>query len=115
MVFQKPTDKNTLLSANSHHPLPLKKGVPLSQLYRLSRICDSEEKIDKLSEILSKHFSSRGHPRTWFQSAFDKVKTSERIQLLNNKKKTNKKKHFQLMISLLTKNSHQIKSIVNKH
>ncbi len=76
-MFRKLTDKNTLLSADSHHPLPLKKGLPLSQLYRLKHICDSEEEFEKQSIILKNRFCSRGYPQTWFHSAVEKVKKSE--------------------------------------
>ncbi len=37
-LYQKDTDKNTLLPATSFHPTPLKRGLPVSQFFRLSRI-----------------------------------------------------------------------------
>ncbi len=89
-VFRKPTDINTLLSAESHHPLPLRKGLALSQLYRLRRICDSEEEFEKQSINLKNRFCSRGYPQTWFHPAVEKVKNIWEISVieLSKKKKT---------------------------
>ena len=41
-LYCKPTDRNSLLRADSFHPTPLKKGLTISQFYRMFRICKSD-------------------------------------------------------------------------
>ena len=64
-VHRKPTDKNIILTADSYHPLPPKRGLPVSQSHRLSRICDTEEEYDRQSNSLLEYFRLRGYPDTW--------------------------------------------------
>lgn len=39
----KPSYKNMIILANGFHPQSLKKGLPVSQLHRVNRICDRDE------------------------------------------------------------------------
>lgn len=114
-VYRKPTDKNTILSADSHHPLPLKKSLPVSQLHRLRRICDSEDEFDKQADSLLQRFQTRGYPVNWLSEAYQKVKRLDRKQLFQ--KNTNKQKKPFSVNYVLTYNesSNVIKSIVKKH
>ena len=59
-LYKKDTDRNTLLMANSYHPITLKQGLPQSQFFR--RICHTtEDFMDKSLEIKLR-FLERGYP-----------------------------------------------------
>jgi hypothetical protein len=45
-LYTKPTDCNTLLCADSMHPLPLENGLPYSQLCKVKRICVLQTDFD---------------------------------------------------------------------
>lgn len=80
----------------------------------MRRICDSKEVFDKQSQLLGDRFDERGYPKTWFQSALDKVKHTNRTELLKGTQRKNK--IFSVnYISTYTRKSYQIKSIVNKY
>ena len=114
-VFRKRTDKNIILSADSHHPLPLKKSLPISQLYRLRRICDTEEEFNRQADTLLQRFHSRGYPDNWFSEAYHKVKVAERNQLLNKTMNTHQKPFSVHYVLTYNENSNLIRSIVNKY
>lgn len=113
-VFRKSTDKNTLLSADSHHPVPLKRGLPLSQLYRIRRICDTDAEFENQSTALLNRFRARGYPDQWLSTAYEKVRCSERSELLMKSKKQSRP--FSVNYALTYNGlSRQIKHIVDAH
>lgn len=42
-VYIKSTDRSTLLHARCFHPVPLKRGLPVSQFTRIRRIYETEK------------------------------------------------------------------------
>ncbi|CAB1353043.1 unnamed protein product [Coregonus sp. 'balchen'] len=56
-----PTDCNTLLHADSMHPLPFKNGLPYSQLRRVKRICGHQLDFDSNAKKMIDTFKMRGY------------------------------------------------------
>lgn len=51
-----------ILSVNRFQPQSLKKGLPLSQLHHVDRICDRDENYIKCASELMKHFRDDSQP-----------------------------------------------------
>ncbi len=66
-LYKKPTASNTLLKADSCHPLPLKNSHPYSQLCRFRRICS--EDFDRNVVTLRKKFIKKNKLILWFKKA----------------------------------------------
>ncbi len=60
-LYQKDTDKNTVLLASSAHPRALKYGLPKSQFYRLRYLCHSDEDFTDKAAAMKKIFLERGY------------------------------------------------------
>ncbi|XP_040275199.1 olfactory receptor 1019-like [Bufo bufo] len=52
-LFVKPTDKNTLVRYESHHPRPMIESLPLSQMLRVARIVDVSNKTQVAEFVFS--------------------------------------------------------------
>ena len=78
-VYRKPCYRNSLLRSDSFHPTPLKNSLPISQFYRVRRICSTDESFETQSETLKSMFVSRGYRQDIVEKAATKVckKTQE--------------------------------------
>jgi hypothetical protein len=72
VLYKKPTDHNSLLRADSCHPLPLKNSLPCSQFCRIKRI---KKNIQILTEIWlrRKVNSRRGGRNDQINIAIEKI------------------------------------------
>ncbi len=86
-IFRKPTDRNTILRADSFHPPWLTDNIPLGQFQRLKRICDSEEDFEKNAQDMTQRFRARGYQHKTIFRAYNKAKCLPREQLLAPKQK----------------------------
>ncbi len=113
-LYQKETDRNTLLLASSAHPTPLKKGLPKSQFYRLRRVCQTtEDFVEKSLEMKSKVLS-RGYLHDWVEQVYNSALEKPRPDLLNKSHK--KEKQFSVTcVSTYSPRSHVVKSVFMKH
>lgn len=113
-LYQKETDRNTLLLATSLHPPSLKRSLPISQFYRLRRVCSStDEYINKASEMKSK-FTQRGYDLECVEQAFTLALNKPRSELLQKSNK--KEKKFSVTcVTTYSANSHKLQSIFKKH
>ena len=84
-LYQKPTDRNTLLHAASFHPIPLKKSLPVSQLVRLKRICAVQEQYNESKDEMLAKFRERNYPEDWLVDAETKVDSKSRDAYLQRK------------------------------
>ncbi len=113
-LYRKDTDKNTLLLATSFHPTSLKKGLPISQFFRLRRICHSTEDFKEKSVEMKKRFTQRGYPLLWINEAYELALKKARSDLL--KKSVKKQKKFSVTcITQHSIHSTAIKSCFKKH
>ena len=51
-LYQKPTDSQNYLHANSKHPCSFKKSIPYSQALRIKRVCSKFQEYVKHSQAL---------------------------------------------------------------
>ncbi|CAJ0961582.1 unnamed protein product [Ranitomeya imitator] len=87
-IFRKPTATNSLLRWESHHPPPLKRGIPKGQFLRLRRNCSSLNDFERKSLELKDRFRARGYPHDVIDSAYHVARRSNRTSLLVPKIKT---------------------------
>lgn len=113
-LYQKETDRNTLLLATSFHPPSLKESLPISQFYRLRRVCSStDDFITKSTEMKAK-FAQRGYSLECLEKAFTLALNKPRGEVL--KKKTKKSKKFSVTcVTTYSPHSWAIKSIFKKY
>ena len=112
-LYIKSTDRNTLLKANSYHPLPLKNSLPYSQFCRLKRICKKESDFQlHLTETQNK-FRKRGYGEQCIEEATNKMSQKSRSDFFIQK--TKKEMKSILFSTKYTKKSEKIKSILRKH
>ena len=113
-LYKKETDRNTLLLATSLHPTPLIRSLPISQFYRLRRVCSSTDDFIEKSFDMKSTFLQRGYSSDWVDSAFTQALNKPRSELL--KKSVRKKKTFSVTcVTTYSPKSHLMKSIFKKH
>ncbi|XP_063793071.1 uncharacterized protein LOC134948780 [Pseudophryne corroboree] len=82
-VYYKPTDRNTLLEASSHHPKALKQGLPHSQMLRIARITSNADDLPAALDITMNKFIQRGYDPIELAKTKAKVLQIPRQGLLN--------------------------------
>lgn len=114
-IFRKPTDRNTLLKAQSFHPKKLISNIPFGQFQRLKRICSSENDFELQAKDMSHRFSQRGYDNKTINSALSKVRGLERRDLLKKRKRpasSNNKIFCSLQFSSM---AHKIKDVIKRN
>lgn len=86
-LFHKPTERNTLLRYDSHHPRPLWDSLPYSQFLRIRRNCSMKEDYFREAEILRTKLTSRGYPHRLVLNALKRAWHCPREALLEPKVK----------------------------
>ena len=113
-VFRKPTDRNTLLRADSFHPPSLKKNIPYGQFQRLKRICDQESDFETKAEDMKLRFKNRGYKSQVINEAYNKTKSLKRQDLLQHKQKTPGEQQVYLVTQYNTR-ANELKKIINNN
>ncbi len=72
-VYRKPTDKRTLLNAESSHPLHVKKAIAYTVGLRMKRLCSREEDLKKALIEQAWALLGRGHQEQWIIEGFSKA------------------------------------------
>lgn len=81
-TFLKEIAANTLLRADSHHPLWLKNGIPVGQLLRKKRNCTKTSKFRKEENEMYSRFHKRGYSHGQIRKTKKKVAGRSRESLL---------------------------------
>lgn len=81
-IFRKPTASNSLLKWQSHHPIPLKKGIPKGQFLRVRRNCSRMKDYHHQARELGERFLKRGYPRDTLETAYQHALCQDRNKLL---------------------------------
>ncbi|XP_063042950.1 uncharacterized protein LOC134437386 [Engraulis encrasicolus] len=84
-IYRKPTDRNTILRADSFHPNSLISNIPYGQFQRLRRICDSDTDFETQSAEMYERFKQRGYKDRTLNSALSKSRSTERTNLFKPK------------------------------
>ncbi|CAB1320281.1 unnamed protein product, partial [Coregonus sp. 'balchen'] len=111
-LYTKPTDRNSLLRVDSMHPLPLKNGLPYSQLCRVKRICGHQSYFDSNAKKMTDTFKMRGYKDKTLDAAMMKISQKPREELLKTKPK--KKNNATVFCTKYTKCLEKIKAILKK-
>ena len=112
-LYTKPTDRNTLLKADSYHPLHLKNSLPYSQLCRVKRICTRENDFDRNAEMMLNKFRTRGYKENTLTTAKSKIDKKNRDEFLKTSPK--KSNNSIVFTTKYTKSAEKYKGIVLKH
>lgn len=88
-IYHKPTDRNSFLHFNSHHPRSLINSLPYSQFLRVKRNSTNEGHFKEEANKLYRQFSQRGYPNKIIDAALHKTQNKQRSTLLGNKYRTN--------------------------
>lgn len=114
-IYRKPSDRNTILRADSFHPQTLISNIPVGQFQRLKRICDSENSFELHSMDMYKRFQNRGYNKKILDNSLTKVNNIQRKDLLRktwSQQKNSNKLFFSTPFGDL---SYKIKNIIKKN
>ena len=113
-IFRKPTDRNTILHADSFHPPWLIKNIPYGQIQRLRRICDSDQDFQTQSVDMQQRFRQRGYQQCTLDQAHNRAMSLDRGNLLTPKpqQEHTQKPYF---VTHYSKEALQIKHIIKKN
>lgn len=113
-LYQKPTDRNTLLHFKSSHPKRMVRSLPFSQLLRARRIIDVEEKWEATVKKMTVDFEERGFPRPLISEHAEKVQKISKFEA-RRQKRTKKQMERIPFVSTYTEESSRIGQVINKH
>lgn len=114
-IFRKPTDRNTILHARSHHPKRMIENIPYGQFLRLKRNYNSEEDFVLKAQDMHRCFTERGYQKSTIIKAYNKAKEQNRNVLLNPTTVNKTCDNRTIFISEFNKKSQEIKRIIMKH
>ena len=77
-LYTKPTDSRTYLNYNSAHPKHTFNGIVYSGCFRLRRIINDQDRLDKRLKELGECFKNAGYPITLIENISKKALQSER-------------------------------------
>lgn len=86
------TSTNGFLQWQSHHPSPLKRGIPVGQYLRARRNCSDEATFEMECKELNQRFVDRGYPKRHLRRAYWRAKNTKREELLKEGTKQAEKK-----------------------
>ena len=112
-IYRKPTDRNTILRADSHHAPWLLKNIPYGQFQRLRRICDDDTHFETHAEEMGQRFKNRGYKAQTVSNAYQRAKNLNRNDLLIPKQKEESTNQV-YFVTEYSSEANQIKHIV-KH
>lgn len=91
-IYCKPTSTNSFLRWESHHPEPLKHGIPIGQYIRAKRNCPTTEFFETECANLYQRFQQRGYPKKWLRKAYWRAKLTDKTYLLKKAMDTDRQK-----------------------
>lgn len=89
-IYHKPTDNKQYLHYNSAHPKKQKDSVPYGLFIRCKRISSKEEDFETESQSIITKLKRRNYPTALLEEALQKVRNTNREDLLIDKQKTDK-------------------------
>ena len=117
-LYTKPTDKHQYLLQPSCHPKHTKRAIPFSlALYRLRRICSSDDTLTKRTTELKTYLDKRGYNLSFLDQEIRRVHITRTEALASNSKETsqtNQPKRVPLVITYNPGRSSKIRSAAKK-
>ena len=114
-IFRKPTDRNTILKADSFHPPWLLENIPYGQFQRLRRICDTDSSFETNAVDMTQRFKDRGYTNRSVFSAYSRAKSLKREELLIQKPKQNEKPNKVFFVTEYSTEANRIKQIIKQN
>ena len=114
-LYRKPTDRNSLIHAESYHPMPLKKGLPIGQFKRIRRICSTDESFKVHSKDLQTRLGQRGYPDKWIQPAFHRFQNSSQHDCLAPRQKNTEAEQRLNCLIQYSPLGGQFEKVIKKH
>ena len=84
-LYRKPTDTFKYLHYRSYHPSHQKRSIPYSQFVRIRRICTHKRDYFTNTDLMIRHFISRGYPMKLLIKAQTDAASLVRSELLKPK------------------------------
>lgn len=112
-LYTKQTDRNTLLKADSYHPLFLKNSLPYSQFCRVRRICKNDMDFTQNLKKTQQKFRMRGYDEKCIEDATKKIVSKNRSDFFKPRVKIDK--NSILFITKYIKTSEKLKHIIKNH
>ncbi|XP_069476323.1 uncharacterized protein [Ambystoma mexicanum] len=88
-VFNKPTDRNSLLTYGSFHPTSLRRNLPFGQFLRYRRNCSTRTDYIRQSASLAAKLRNRGYPKRIIKQARKRASNIPREVTLEHHVKSN--------------------------
>ena len=114
-LFRKSTAGNTILHADSSHPLSLKNSIPFGQYLRLRRNCSNDVLFLEEAGKLQDRLLCRGYSRKCLRKAYNKTKLLPRHTLLHKKKMPNLDSDVTRIILRFSRQHKSIQDIFSKN
>ncbi|XP_073422111.1 uncharacterized protein [Dendrobates tinctorius] len=113
-IFRKPTSTNSLLHWQSHHPVPLKRGIPKGQFLRLRRNCSRNDLFQRQAGDMFCRFKNKGYPQHVLDTAYDFARKADRAKLLQ-KREIKDSTELIRVIGTFDVNHQEVRKVLSKH
>lgn len=114
-IFRKETDRNTILRADSFHPLWMTENINFGQFQRLKRICDKEEDFNIRAQDMTQRFKERGYKNSVINKAYNKVRNISRDELLRQKRESQDSDNSVYFVTQYSTDANRIKKIIKSN
>lgn len=115
-LFHKSTVGNTVLHADSFHPVPLKNSIPYGQYLRLCRNCSTDALFNEEATKLQIRLMERGYSRSCLRKAYNQTSAKTHFELLfKQKPKKNSDLDTTRVVMRYSKQHEEMQKIVQKH
>ncbi|CAJ0923823.1 unnamed protein product [Ranitomeya imitator] len=113
-IYRKPTSTNSLLNWHSHHPIPLKKGIPKGQFLRLRRNCSNIKMFHSQAGDMFTRFREKNYPPHILTAAYNVAANADRQQLLQKNEQKLEDEKIRI-IGTFDSQHQKVRGILNKH
>lgn len=115
-LFRKVTAGNTVLHADSFHPVPLKNSIPYGQYLRLRRNCSNDSLFIREAQNLQGRLLARGYSRSCLKKAYNQTIRQSQSNLLSKSKSPMSSDSNPTRIAMHYSRQHvAIKNILQRH
>ncbi|KAL2084518.1 hypothetical protein ACEWY4_020036 [Coilia grayii] len=99
---------------HTHHPVSLKKSLPISQFNRIRRLCSREEDFQTQAYDLEARFKDRHYTLEWITSARKRFEGMSQMECLYAPKRPNTEPRINCIVQF-SPVSHEFQSIIQQY